>query len=138
MVNKRAVLKNLRIISGSDITIGDGRRLKYYETGTALVVSTRPNDYTALIVLENLLVVPQLEINLLSCTELEKEGFCTVFKVEQLTISRNGVVRGIAHLQDGLYILIQEDEAHAFNAHESKRKSDLWNQRYGNLKKTLR
>lgn len=54
---------------------------------------------------------------------------------EKCPISKIGEMRGTDHMKEMLYIMGKGDELHAFYDHEITAVSDLWNQRYGHVKK---
>lgn len=67
--------------------------------------STGKRSHTHEILLNNVLYVPELDTNLLSCSELAKAGYSTCFKNDGCQILRNGKVFATGKLENGLYTM---------------------------------
>lgn len=63
----------------TEITILDSRNLESSERGSTRFSSKRSNGITSLILLSNILSVPGIDSNLLSCTELARDGYIVTF-----------------------------------------------------------
>ena len=78
-VNRRSILENVNNSVKSTVIIGDGRKLSWAGCGSVFISSNR-KEPQKIITLSNVLYVPKLDIHLISCDALSRDGYSTTFQ----------------------------------------------------------
>ncbi|CDF32625.1 unnamed protein product [Chondrus crispus] len=87
------------------ITLGDGNSIKSNQKGSVYISAGGFDDNRKTLRLNNVLYVPGLDTNLVSCSALDRDGYETQFSKGLCTISMKDELICTAQLEDGLYIL---------------------------------
>lgn len=101
-----------------------------------LSISTFVNGQERKVTLNDVLVVDDNRVNMISVSQIDKRGGKVVFEGGKATIYMNEHVIGTATLENGLYQysfnIIPTSSAHVSN---SNNEFDLWHKRFGHLNK---
>lgn len=87
------------------ITLGDGRTVSAKMTGTVFVKTRVDARTKKSLVLNDIIHVPSLDSNLVSCSALNKDGYDVSFINGKWHISQQGEAICTGVLKDGLYVL---------------------------------
>ena len=116
------------------ITLGDGNSIKSNEKGSVYISTRVSEGKRKTLRLNNVLYVPGLDTNLVSCSALDRDGYETKFSKGCCTILMKDEPICTAQLEDGLYILkdiVTEEEADiAVGRTEGE---ELWHWRFGHV-----
>lgn len=132
MVGERSDLRNVQTTKGTSITIGNGTTLIANEKGTAVVNSEIDGEIVR-IVLEEVLYVPGLDSNLMSCSELMKPGYKICFEGNRYLLLDNEKVCGISNAKDGLLLIHEEGNTLGLVGKTNFTGSALWHMRFGHI-----
>ena len=86
MVNRRSILENVNNSVKSTGIIGDGRKISLARCGSVFISSNGKEPQKG-IALTNVLYVPKLDINLIYCNALSRDGYSTTFRNGYCTIT---------------------------------------------------
>ncbi|KAK8715626.1 hypothetical protein V6N13_042955 [Hibiscus sabdariffa] len=116
-----------------DLRVGNGARVAALAVGT--YVLSLPSGLV--LNLENCYFVPSLTKNIISVSCLDKIGFEIIIKNNCCSFYLNNLFYGSAQLNNGLYILNQENEIFNINTKRSKTNDSnqtyLWHSRLGHI-----
>lgn len=136
MVNCADLFSNCKIAATMTVSIGDGRKLLSNAVGTVVISVCAGPSVRNILCLKNVLLVQELDSNLLSCSELAKDGYSTVIEKNCCLIMKKTTLIGRAGLKNGLYSITGRPCGirHIANVAEKTDASDrLWHQRYGHV-----
>lgn len=97
------LFSNLETIDPVKIEIADGKTIVANKRGVVPLTINLPSGNNMSINLNNVLLVPQLNDNLISVRRLTQIGFSVIFKGELCTLSSNGDSMDIATYRNSMY-----------------------------------
>ena len=108
MVNCKNLLCNLQDITPRQIVLGDGGAVQCSKKGTLVlkaVLSGGGPNYEHNITLENVLLVPGLQKNLLSCSALCSDGYNIKFNSKKCVVWRDEKMQLEGNSRNGVYVV---------------------------------
>ena len=117
MMKDEKMLTKPKPSSPTTVSTGDGSKLESSLRGRMVISSNGKIDNTTRLLLSRVLHVPGLDSNLISCSELARDGYVTSFAHGQCIIRKHGRVVAKARELDELYmldsvVLNKEESAH--------------------------
>lgn len=103
MCHTRSNVTKLRRENGTKIFMADGSSISEDGIGEALLTCENDRGAEQLVRVENVLLVPGLKANLLSVSQLVKNGFIVTFDNNSAYISKNKHVMAVADHVNGLF-----------------------------------
>lgn len=136
MVYHRSLLSDFQPVYQTTITVGDGRKLHAKGKGSVIVSSTVSNGETVTLELKDVLFVPGMDSNLLSCAELTKEKYRISFDGSSCAIlDEDDRLAGLGKLRDGIYVIGIAKNRGAKYAFRAERGLGIWHHRFGHVDK---
>ena len=125
---------NIKESAIESVKLGDGRKVISGMSGTVPLCTMNGNTRIRLL-LHDVMFVPGLDTNLVSCAELIKQGYTISFCQDSCDIQKSGKLVATASLKNGLYVLnrkncAQNDEVANLSS-TSLKGIRLWHLRFG-------
>jgi hypothetical protein len=134
MTNERHLLTDFVNINEKPITVAEGgRTISAIGKGTATINIEKVKG-NEIILVKDVLYVPELATNLLSVPRMEAKGSSVLFSNGNAKILDSfGTVKAVADKKNGLYILNTTSKSYHTQVNTAQDDSMLWHERYGHL-----
>lgn len=135
LINDESVVSNLEYFKEPiKIKVAKSGEHLYAEKYGDVYVASNVNNKINNILIDNVLVAPDLEINLISVRRLEMKGFAIIFENGKATIKHGENVVAVAHRKDKLYELnFKVLSKRSAEANLTELESTLWHRRLGHI-----
>lgn len=132
MTHRRDLIRNTREVIGADVTCANGANLKVESVGEVIIYLNKRDGQKTIATVKNVLLVPELHVNLLSVTELTKNSWNVLFSDSECKIlTKSGDVSAFGKLSNSMYKL-ELNESFSLSVFQNN-EQELWHRRFGHI-----